>query len=328
MLINKLHSTNHQDVPRSLGDATCAILGGGGFLGTNLALALQQGGARVRAIGRREPQFEAMRGVDWRQGDITDISFLATALDGYDTIFHLAQASTPFSSNIDKIGDIERSLISTVRLLELCREVGVKRVIFLSSGGTVYGIPSGLPVRETAPTHPITSYGINKLAIEKYLALYERLYGLEYRVIRLANPYGPFQLALNNQGVVAAFALRALRDEPIEVWGDGTAIRDFIFVSDAVEAIIAAATHEGDARIFNVGSGVGRSISEVLGALETELNRRLIVQFRDSRSSDVPAIVLDINLAAEELGWTPAIDLSSGLRRTIEWLSTYLRTHV
>jgi UDP-glucose 4-epimerase len=196
-------------------------------------------------------------------------------------------------------------------------------VVFISSGGTVYGITGDAPVAETAPTEPISAYGINKLTIEKYVALYHYLYRLEYSVLRLANPYGPFQDAHRRQGVVAALVHKALLGEPLEIWGDGSVVRDFVHVQDVVEAMIAVLHYEGPARVFNIGSGVGRSVAGIVADLEQLLGRPLARRFRPARRADVPVNVLDCGLIRQETGWCPRIAWLDGLQDTIAWMSDH-----
>lgn len=159
---------------------------------------------------------------------------------------------------------MQENLIPSIAFLDLTLEVGVKRVVFLSSGGTIYGRPLQILTEETAPTESITAYGISKLAIEKYLALYQELFGLEYWVLRVADPFGPFQVAKKKQGLIAEIVSRALGREPIEVWGDGSVVRDFVYVDDVINALELATAHTGGERIFNIGSGIGHSVLSVL----------------------------------------------------------------
>lgn len=310
---------------KTLAELDCVVLGGGGFLGTNLCLHLRGRVARLRAFGRRQSFPEALRGIDWIHGDLADAIAVAYAIEGADVVFHLASESTPSSANVDKVGDLSRNVGGSIALLEACRAAGVRRIVFASSGGTIYGIPAQIPTPETAPLQPITAYGIAKLAIEKYLHLFEYLYGLEYRVLRIANPYGPFQLALKNQGVIAAFLRRALANQTIEIWGDGATIRDYVFVEDVMEAFAAAATHSGSARIFNIGSGLGLSLEDIVSAIGALLGTPLQVRRSTGRPVDVPVSVLDIRLAASELGWQPRTPFETGLARTVDWLRNHLK---
>jgi UDP-glucose 4-epimerase len=193
--------------------------------------------------------------------------------------------------------------------------------VFVSSGGTVYGKPEIVPTPEFAPANPITAYGVSKLTIEKYLALYEYCHGLQYRVLRVANPFGPYQLGLRSQGVIAAFMRKALAGEPVEIWGDGSAIRDYLYVDDVVSALEAACTHAGDSRVFNIGSGVGRSLLDLIRTIETVSGLRIETHFKQGRPIDVPTSILDVQLAARELLWSPRIPFEQGMRATWEWIS-------
>lgn len=300
----------------------CAVLGAGGFIGTNLCRALVGRVDTLRAFGRRQSFPDAMHGCDWIPGDFTDPTCLSAAIAGCDVVFHLVNATTPASANVDKIADLNANVVSTLNLLNACRETGVRRVVFVSSGGTIYGIPNQVPTPEMAPTNPITAYGISKLAIEKYLGLYEHLYGLEYRVLRVANPFGPYQTTQKNQGVIAAFARRALASKPIEMWGDGSVTRDYVFIDDVVEALMLAATHEGAGRIFNIGSGEGRSLSDIVTAINRLLGADIPVDHRPGRPVDVPVSILDTTFAATDLVWEPRAIFEEGLQATIEWMKS------
>ena len=300
----------------------CLVLGAGGFIGTNLCRSLLMKGHTVRAFGRRQSFPEALRGCDWIPGDFADPASLASTISGCDVVFHLVNATTPASANVDKVADLNANVASTLHLLEACRETGVSRVVFVSSGGTIYGIPDQVPTPETASTNPITAYGISKLAIEKYLGLYEYLHHLDYRVLRVANPFGPYQTALKNQGVIAAFVRRALTGQHIEMWGDGCVIRDYIYIDDVVEALILAATHQGPNRIFNIGSGEGRSLNDIVAAIARLLEVDILVERRPARSVDVPVSILDTTLAAQDLTWQPSTQFEEGLRVTIAWMKS------
>src|SRR5258708_4158679 len=159
--------------------ASCIVLGGGGFIGTNLCRRLVAAGHRVRAFGSRFPFSEALGDVEWFQGDFSDASALAAAIGTFDVVYHLVNGVTPLSANLDMTGDVQKNIVASLGLLEICRKLDVSRVVFISSGGTIYGCPHQIPTPETAPTDPITAYGISKLAVEKYLALYEHLHRID-----------------------------------------------------------------------------------------------------------------------------------------------------
>ena len=300
-------------------EPSCIVLGGGGFLGINLCRQLATAGYRVRAFGRRCLFPDALRDVDWYQGDFNNGAALASAMQTYEIVFHLVHATTPQSANLDMKGDLEQNVVSTLALLDISRKLGIKRIVFVSSGGTIYGSPKHIPTPETAPTEPIAAYGVSKLAIEKYLAIHEILYGLEYRILRVSNPFGPYQIPVKNQGVISALLSRGLRRETIEIWGDGSVVRDYVFVADVIAALEAALNDSSSERVFNIGSGCGRSLAEVIACVEGILGTRLTIDWRRGRSVDVPISVLAVERAATILGWTPTVSFESGLQRTLDW---------
>jgi UDP-glucose 4-epimerase len=304
----------------SLSSMRCVVLGGGGFIGTNLCRRLKGRVDYLRAFGRRQSFPEGLKGIEWFAGDFHEGSSVASAVEGCDTVFHLINSTTPASANLDKYADVQANILGSLRLLEACRAAGVKRVVFVSSGGTVYGIPRVLPTPEEAETWPITGYAISKLAVERYLRLYEYLHRLDYRILRVSNPFGPYQVATKGQGVVAAFLKRALAGQPLELWGDGAVRRDFIYIDDVVLSLELAALHDGTERVFNIGSGVGHSLNDIVGAIGRLLDTQLPVQHREGRAVDIPVSFLDISRAKEHLEWIPEVSLEEGLRRTIQWM--------
>lgn len=300
--------------------ASCLVLGGAGFIGSHLAEALLQAGHRVRIFDRphldRLPAFLQRGEFEVFTGDFLNPRTLSPALDGSEIVFHLVSTTLPKTSNDNPMYDVESNVMGTLRLLELCRQQGVRKVVFASSGGTVYGVPRSVPIDESHPTDPICSYGIHKLAIEKYLQLNHRIHGLDYCVVRPANLYGPRQRLDIAQGAVAVFLDRALRGKPIQVWGDGSVVRDYLYVGDAAEALLKAAAFEGEPRLFNIGSGAGTSLTQLIKEIEALLGRAVPVEYTAARSLDVPANVLDASLARRHLGWAPRTSLAEGLRRT------------
>jgi UDP-glucose 4-epimerase len=300
--------------------ASCLVLGGAGFIGSHLADALLQAGHRVRIFDRphldRLPSFLQRREFEVFTGDFLNPYVLSAALEGNEIVFHLVSTTLPKTSNDNPVYDVESNVVGTLRLLELCRSQGVRKVVFASSGGTVYGVPRSVPIDESHPTDPICSYGIHKLMIEKYLQLNHRVHGLDYCVVRPPNLYGPRQRLDIAQGAVAVFLDHALRGKPIQVWGDGSVVRDYLYVEDAAEALVKAAAFAGEPKVFNIGSGVGTSLKQLIQEIEALLGRPVPVEYTAARTLDVPANVLDASLARRLLGWTPRTSLAEGLRRT------------
>jgi UDP-glucose 4-epimerase len=304
--------------------ATCLVLGGAGFIGSHLAEALRHAGHRVRVFDRphgdRLSWLYGEGGFEIFTGDFLNPQALAPALRGAEVVFHLIATTLPKNSNDNPMYDVETNVLGSLRLLELCRAHKVRKVIFASSGGTVYGIPTRVPLDEAHPTDPTCAYGIHKLAVEKYLHLARVLHGLDYCVLRPANLYGPRQRLDIGQGAVSVFLDRALRDAAIEIWGDGSVVRDYVYVDDAVQSFLAAMSFEGEPRVFNVGSGTGVSLNELLQHVRAVVGRSARVEYKAARSLDVPVNILDCSLARQHLGWRASTPLADGLRRTCEWM--------
>jgi len=184
----------------------------------------------------------------------------------------------------------------------------------------VYGCPKYIPIDERHPTEPLVSYGINKLCIEKYLALYESMHGIRAIVLRLSNPYGERQRIETAQGAVGAFCVRALRAEPIDIWGDGSVTRDYVYVGDVAEAFRKAMQYSGSFNVFNISYGAGTTLLELVELISRELKNPIVPRFLPGRPFDVPVNILDNALARSELDWKPAIALQDGLALTIDWL--------
>lgn len=301
------------------------VIGGNGFIGSHLLDALLESGWRVvvydRVLEQYRPQLPS---VEYVLADLENLQMLTTVLARADVVFHLASTTIPETANRAPVFDIQSNLIPTVRLLEICVKHKVAKVVFLSSGGTIYGIPEHLPVAEDHPTRPISAHGIVKLAIEKYLYLFKHLYALDYVILRPANPYGPRQNPYGKQGVVAAFLGHIAQDLPIELWGTGEVTRDFFHISDLVAACLSAATTTTRSDVFNIGSGSGISLNQLIARVEKQVQRSLQVERLPARSFDVPEIVLDTRRAQTELGWSPKISLEDGLTDTWDWVRSLI----
>lgn len=309
-------------------DRGCLVLGGGGFIGSAVCARLLQHGFRVRILERPgvsfQRAFEPHEAIEWRSGDLSCEQDLLEALEGMEVVLHLASGTTPGHSHQDPIQAVQRSLVPTLRMLETLRSRRVSRIIFISSGGTVYGKPRYLPMDEAHPTEPLVPYGITMLAVEKYLLMHQQLHGLRVVILRVGNAYGEGQWGDQGQGVVGAFLHRALTGRSVEVWGDGRTRKDFIHVADVAEAFARAITYSGPESVFNIGSGVSTSLTELLGLIEGELGMAIPKLYRPRRPFDVPDGSLACGLAQLELGWAPAIGLRAGITRTIAWMRAAL----
>ena len=302
----------------------CVIFGGGGFIGSAIADKLLLAGHTVRIFERpRVPQyrkFEPAEKFEWLSGDLLSLHDVTEALTGADVVFHLVSTTLPKSSNDDPIYDVQTNVVASLQILNVMVATKVPKIVFISSGGTVYGRPVALPITESHPTNPEVSYGISKLTIEKYLLLYERLHGIKSIILRVSNPFGERQRIETAQGAVGVFAARALQGLPIEIWGDGSVIRDFIYVGDVAEAFLKAMHYSGDCSVFNIGSNCGMSVNQLLDSLETVLGVTVTRTYLPGRPYDVPVNVLDSGLAYRELGWQPMTPFREGLLRTVAWM--------
>lgn len=302
----------------------CLVLGARGFIGAHVTDALLRLGIVVRCFDRSGPSPSARPvsggSMEFIQGDFTNAVDLERAVDGCTSCVHLVSTTLPKSSNLAPAYDVESNLVGTIRLLELAVRRGMRKVVFVSSGGTVYGIPRSIPIVETDPTEPISSYGITKLAIEKYLHLFHVMHGLDYSILRLSNPYGEGQRLNASQGAVAVFMGKVLDGEPIEIWGDGSIVRDYVYVRDVAGAVLAALHRSPVDRVFNIGSGVGHSLNDLIEALERATGRTALRHYLPARNFDVPANVLSIARAREQLGWSPTVAFDTGIKRFADWI--------
>jgi UDP-glucose 4-epimerase len=294
------------------------VIGGNGFIGSRLVAALIARNDKVAVLDR----FSARPDMDWSstryfQGDFHDADVLWEALQGVDTVYHLASSTVPSTADADPVADIQGNLIGTHRLLQAMRSHGVRRFCYFSSGGTVYGNPDAVPVPETHALRPISSYGIVKVAIEHYLAMSHRQGWLDPVIIRPSNPYGPGQATRGIQGAIAVFLGRALAGEGIQIWGDGDTVRDYIHIDDLIDLSLRA-VESGRGGVFNAGSGVGVSLNALCDCIRAVTGAELPVQYQPGRAFDVREIVLDVARARQELGWRPFIDLHEGVGSTWE----------
>lgn len=299
------------------------VIGGNGFIGTALVDQLIGRGIKVRVFDRYPSRYkEPVDGVEYMIGDFANHGEVSQAVQGIDWVFHLAYTTLPETSNEDPVYDVRSNVIDTIQLLQECCNAGVDKFVFVSSGGTIYGVPQSVPITEEHPTEPICSYGITKLTIEKYLHLFHHTKKLEYSVARIANPYGERQNPNSKQGAVGVFLGCIARKQPITVFGDGEIVRDFIYIYDAADALIACADYvsaEKGPRVFNIGSGVGYSLNQIVDTIRNVVDVEVKVNHTPARQVDVKSNVLDIELARKLLKWEPKVDLETGIKRAWDW---------
>jgi UDP-glucose 4-epimerase len=296
------------------------VLGGNGFIGSHLVDALLRKGVRVRVFDRSADCHNRMHSnIEYHIGSFNDSAQMAEALQDIDLVYHLISTSVPSTSNLDPVADIKGNLIGTVQLLQQMVQLNVKRILYLSSGGTVYGNPSVENVSEKHPLRPICSYGVIKVAIENYIHMFEQLYGIEPIVLRPSNPYGPRQGHVGVQGVIPTFLKRLIDHEPIQIWGDGSVVRDYLYIDDLISLCIKAGFSEGTGT-FNAGSGIGYSLNELLSVIQKISGEKLDVKYLAGRSFDVKKITLDIENAQNEFSWKPEISIEDGIAMYWNWL--------
>ena len=307
-----------------MAEGRCLVLGGAGFMGSHLVELLVREGRAVRVFdlpGAAAKRLAAVKAkIELIEGDFQQAREVAAAVEGCEAVFHLIGTTVPSTSNRDPAYDTETNLLATLRLLEACVRAKVKQVVFSSSGGTVYGVAERLPIPETHPTEPRTSYGIVKLAIEKNLELFRHLHGLDYTALRIGNAYGPRLPVGGEQGAVGAFLKCLKHGQPIPLWGEGAAVRDYVYVEDVARAFRAALGQRSPHRVFNIGTGRGTSLRELIALLERVTGRKAALEQRMGRAADVPENVLDTALARQHLGWTSQVSLEDGLARTWKWV--------
>ena len=298
------------------------VLGGNGFIGSHLVDQLLVCGHRVRVFDRGPERFrDPIPSVEYRTGEFNDHPLLAEALTNVDVVYHLISTTVPATSNMDPVADINGNLINTVKLLELMRLQSVPRIVYFSSGGTVYGKPETSPIPESHPLRPISSYGVVKVAIENYLHMFYELHGVEYVALRASNPYGARQGHAGLQGVIGTYITHLYDGLPIEVWGTGEIVRDFIHVDDLTSLCVKAGAADV-VGIYNAGYGKGATVLEIIELIAQSTGINIKPVFKPGRSFDVPHVVLDISKAQQELAWEPIISLKSGIIRTVDSFAT------
>jgi len=298
-----------------------ALVLGGGFLGSHIAHRFRQSGPDVTVVTRSEPRGHAAALVDDCHlliGDIRDAALLPQLAHAVDDVIYAVGTLHPQASNSDPITDVSTALIPLLATLTHL-DPGVT-FTFLSSGGTVYGDAVTTPTPEDAPTEPVSSYGIMKLAGEKYTLLYQRLRQLRSRIVRIGNVYGPGQPYNRGQGVMGTLFDCAVSGRPLEVFGDGSFIRDYIHVDDMADAIVRLLDAPPEPSVVNIGTGIGTSISEAIDVVRAVSGEPIAVEYLPTRSVDVRRSVLDTRRLRDLISFHPR-SLTDGVAST--WLACH-----
>lgn len=298
----------------------CITILGAGFIGKNLIQRLINSQYRVKVLSRSGcPKHFKNTGISWSVGDISRGEDVRQAVTTADVVIHLVSNSVP-GDRIDVSDELFENVSSTLKLLKICSECNVNRFIFASSS-SVYGDQEIIPTSERSALYPTSTHAIQKVTLEYYLDLYAKQYGINLNIFRISNPYGPGQDISGRQGFIAIVLGKALAGKPITVNGDGSAVRDFIYIDDLVDFFELAVCDRIQPNIVNIGSGCGNTINEVIGMLSEILQTDLPVIYSNPRTSDIHKSVLDISLLTSQTGKIDFVSLDDGIRLFYEYVN-------
>jgi UDP-glucose 4-epimerase len=301
--------------------ANCLVLGADGFMGSHVVEALAKVGHLVRAFDRLKSSVPLNLPADNPNiqlcpGDFLNRHDLDRALKDMQYVFHFVSTTNPAASAKDPLIDVDTNIRMSVVLMQLCVEHNVKRLVFPSTGGAIYGQDRSRPLCETDLTEPVSPYGIGKLAIEGYLRYFNQSHGLDSLVFRVSNAYGERQNVVGSQGAIAIFLNLIERGLPIRVFGDGAMVRDYVYISDLAGMVVEAFDGHHQFDTYNVGSGIGVSLNELIDSLRQVTGRAVKVEYLPARSTDVQHAVLDTARYAKEFGKPQMMSLTQGLEET------------
>ena len=291
---------------------------GSGFIGKSLVRQLISKGYKINVLDRNICPDEFSGETKWVTGEFADSDNLKNTLDGAEVAYHLISSTVPGDDTIDPIQELSENIFSTIEFLEVCKKCNVKRIVFVSSS-SVYGLQSTIPISEGAETNPISSHGVQKLTIEKYLLLHQFLYDIDIRIIRLSNPYGPGQSLSGRQGFVAIAIGHMIKNEPVLLREFGVPIRDFIYIDDVSRALALAGIVEDCPSILNIGSGKGYSLKRIVELLKEIAGNHILTVPGELRKADIAESVLDISQAKCALDFEPQFSIYDGLVQTLRY---------
>ncbi len=301
------------------------IIGGNGFIGSHVVERLRNEECHITVFDRSPNPFMAeFKDVDYIYGDFNDINSIKKALLNMDIVYHLLSTTIPMTADKNTEYDVRSNLIGTLRLLEALKEQKIEKFIFTSSGGTVYGDPQYLPIDEGHPLHPIGSYGIVKVAIEQYVQLYAKKYNIPFLIIRPSNPFGPRQNFLGAQGVISTFLYKTLEGETLQVWGDGNAVRDYIYITDVADFFVIACL-SNEVGIFNLGYGSSYDVNEIITKIFQVTGLKTDIEYIEAETFNVKKVVLNMTKTQQTLKWKPKVTLEEGLKMHYQWIHKQLK---
>lgn len=297
---------------------TILIIGGNGFIGSHLVDEFAARGEAVTVFDRFRSSGTTFTATDVRivQGDFFDADSVARAVEGHDTVLHFLSTTTPATAAEDPTLDLRTNIAPTVDLLRMCADAGVDRFFYASTGGAIYGDQDVASFSEDSPTLPRSPYGIGKLAIERYMDFFRASRGLESVSLRISNPYGPRQKAGRRQGLIPIALRNIAEGRPVVRYGDGGMTRDYLFVRDAVRMIADVVEGEPRRDVYNIGSGTGLTVTEVLDTIHRVVDADIDVVEEPVPSSFVERSVLDTSRFTAEFGTPHLTPISDGIAET------------
>lgn len=298
------------------------VLGGCGFIGKHLVEEILRNNSKANITivdVNTDEEFKKNSNIKQIKSSLSNIESFENLLLGIDVIYHLISTTTPSDSTNQIQKDMEDTIIPTINLLEILSKYPEKKLIFVSSGGTVYGECEEMPIKESQKLNPICTYAVQKVLLEKYIQVYGHLYNINYTICRLSNPYGVGQNLKKKQGIIPIFVNKVINNEALQIWGDGEAIRDYIFINDAVSALFKLSEYKGGSAIFNIGSGEGYTINQIANLIVKELDvKNPSIEYLPERKCDVKRNILDISKIKTAIDWEPCVSIKEGILITIQ----------
>ena len=297
------------------------LIGGNGFVGYNVLKKLVNSNKKVRCINRSLPEQDAqIEGVEYRIGDVQERPFFEEALDGVNTVLDFASTTMPNTKEFSLENEINSTLRYHNYILSTMIDAGVKRYVFPSSGGAVYGSRNAEAAVETDTLLPSTPYGAGKKITEDIIHYYNQKCGLSAAVLRIGNVYGSGRMRKRPQGVIDIFIQNALEDKPITIWGSASsAVRDYVHLEDVANAVDMIIDAElSGVNTYNIGTGIGTNVTQIVEMIEETLQRKVMKEYKTDSASGIDCIILSNDKIKSEIGWLPQINLAEGIEKTVE----------